>query len=122
MAIAIVGLALYFTIVYPITLFCTSDTTCLTGNGDRKYSILNVELFINVYKLLFVINAVMSNTANKILTPIFFVLYCLIIYYRPFYCYADQAFKRGTLSIVAFICVSRAFNLLFENVYGSALV
>ena len=71
--------------------------------------------------MLFIINAVLSN-ANNFLTPIFFVIYCLIIYFRPFYCYADQAFKRGTLSIVAFFCISRAFNLLFDNVKGNALV
>lgn len=64
----------------------------------------------------------MSNTTNLVLCPIFFVLYCTIIYFRPFYCYGDQAFKRGTLSIVAFICIARAFNAIFGNVYGNALI
>ena len=36
LGMAVIGFVLYFGVVYPITLYCSSDTSILTQNGDRK--------------------------------------------------------------------------------------
>ena len=119
---AVIGTILYFGIVYPIALYCSTDTTILTANGDRKFSFFNVELLLNIYKITLVTMTVLNQTAMLVLTPLFFILYFFAILKRPYYCYDGQSFKRATVSIVAFICVSRAFNAIMQYPEGSVLV
>ena len=49
--LAAFGFALYFLVVYLISLYCSSDTTALTDNLDRKFTFLNVELYFNIFKI-----------------------------------------------------------------------
>ena len=51
--LAAFGFTLYFLVVYLISLYCSSDTTALTDNLDRKFTFLNVELYFNLFKILF---------------------------------------------------------------------
>jgi hypothetical protein len=88
--LAAVGCLLFFLVAYPISLYCYCDTTVFSGNGDRKFSYLNPELFFHVYKLNFVILTVLSQTAMVAITPIFFVAYCLLIVKRSYFTYAAQ--------------------------------
>ena len=85
--IAVIGLVLHLGIVYPISLYCSSDTSILTPNGDRKFSLLNIELFFNIFKLLFVIMTVLSQKSMPYLTSVFFVIFVILVLKKPFYCF-----------------------------------
>ena len=42
LGLAVFGFILYILVVYLISIFCSSDTTALTDNLDRKFTFLNV--------------------------------------------------------------------------------
>ena len=112
---AIVGFLCYFLVVYPITLFCSSDTTALSQNGDRKFTVFNIELIFHVYKVIMVATGVFSQTAMVAVAPVFFFIYILVIVKRPYFCFEGQRFTRSLLSAVAFICFSRGCNAIFDE-------
>ena len=73
--------------VYPIALFCSSDTSILSKNGDRKFTIFNVELVFHIYKVIMVSTAVLSQDAAVVVVPIYFFIYLILIVRRPYFCF-----------------------------------
>ena len=120
--LAVFALTLYLLVVYLISLFCSTDTTALTANFDRKFSFFNVELFFNIFKLLFVVLNPISSTAVFSLCPVYVVAYFALLINKPFFAYTDQNFRRSVYSIVAFLCLVRLFNAIFLVYKGSLFV
>ena len=122
LGMAITGMIIYFGVVYPVAMYCSIDTTLLTVNGDRKFSLFNAELLLNIYKIIMVATSVLAQSVMVFLTLLFFLLYLMAVLKRPYYCYAGQEFKRATVSIVAFVCISRTFNAIFGRPEGLILL
>ena len=120
--LAAFGFTLYFLVVYLISLYCSSDTTALTDNLDRKFTFLNVELYFNLFKILFFVFRAINETVVFSLCPPYVVFYFLILILRPYFAYTDQNFRRAVFSIVAFIALIRLFNAIFKVYAGSLFV
>jgi len=105
-----------------ISLYCSSDTTALTDNLDRKFTFLNVELYFNIFKILFFIFRAVDQTTVFSLCTVYVVLYFILLLARPYFAYTDQNFRRAVFSIVAFLSLVRLFNAIFKVYAGSLFV
>ena len=65
---------------------------------------------------------VLSQTSMLAITPIFFVIYTLVVIKRPYFCFEGQRFKRAVLSVVAFVALARGLNAILERPEGLVLI
>ena len=73
--------------MYPITLYLYSDTTILSPSRNRKFSVVNLEFILHLYKLILVATGVISPTAMLAIMPIFFLIFVLVVVKKPYFCF-----------------------------------
>ena len=122
LGIAVISYMLYFAVVYPILLYCSSGTSILTENKNRKMSILNLELVFNIYKFIFVLSGTLNQSSVVAFGSIFFIIFGLILIKRPFYCFENQIINRAMISTIAFVSIIRVINAMFSQPEGSAFL
>jgi hypothetical protein len=120
LSISALGFLMNLGIVYPISIYCSCDSSFLAPNKDRKFSTFNAELFLTGFKPIFILVSLTKQKMMPYLTAIFFVLYMFILMKRPFYAHTGQTIKRACISIVAFVCLSRTMNAIIDS-QGSVL-
>jgi len=122
LSIGVISYILYLAVVFPVALYCSSGTSVLTENKNRKISVLNLELLFNIYKIIFVLSAALNQTLMLAFGPIFFLIFWMVLLKRPYFCYEHQEIKRMMISAIAFVCLVRVINAMFNKPQGSAIL
>lgn len=68
-----------------------------------------------------VCTGVLSQAAMVAVAPLFFFIFLGAVLKKPFFCYEGQKFKRAIIGGVAFVCLIRGLNAIFNNNEGSVL-